>query len=200
VLSRFRALPAYLSFAAAQEGAGQQAIDFEIKPRRDPNNPPDDMPIPDDDGPRPGIPLPEYITVTSGPGNQRFRLEWTNDSDNPLHIEIPLAWLPDEVITDDGDIVFPQDFCQMTIRHADAYFWQTLDATPVDDAFFHSDPDVSESVALEGVHFEGPFGGCLNTQTPWLFEFPLTSENGAFEPLPNMSFVIEAVGGELSFN
>lgn len=197
-LSLFRPLLDQLAFANDQQQSGRREVDFELKRNSNPSDPnPDPGPDPEPD-PDP-TPIPDYLTVSSGFGQDTLRVEFTGQPDIPFTIEFPFSWLPDEAVNNEGEIVLPAQWCRLTVRLADRAFWQVPGDPAVETPFFNALPEVPEEFHLGGLSFGGPFGTCEGTQTPWVFDLPLTSEQLPFEPLPNMSLVIQAAGGEISF-
>lgn len=146
--------------------------------------------------------LPSNPPGVSFTDSQRLRIQFTQIGDVPFTMELPLSWLPDYLPTrEDGEPVLPDTFCAIHVRLADSIFWQVPGDEAVVSPPFLATPSVS-ALGSEffngGVEFEGPFGACSGTQTEWVFNQPFTTGETPFEPLPNMSLVIEG-RAEISF-
>ncbi|MHA6264421.1 hypothetical protein ACXYMO_14550 [Arenibacterium sp. CAU 1754] len=195
-LSRFRRAGQQFTFSLEQQAAGRQAVDFELRRFGD-VDPDDPRPLPQPDPPQPVLPSnPPHVTITD---DVFLRIQFTQIGDAPFSIEIPRRWLPDWLPEQNGEILLPDSFCALSIRHADSIFWQVPGDSAVNIPPFQSLETVPPSLALEGIRFSGPIGACFGTQTNWVFDAPFTNGNTPFEPLENMSLVISAVNGELGF-
>jgi len=194
VLSRFRRAGAQFTFSLQQQSAGRQAVDFELRAT---NATADNTQVTETETEEPRLPPnPSYLTLTD---DTDMRIQFTQVGDVPFTMEIPRRWLPDWLPEQDGEVLLPDTFCALSIRHADSINWQVPGNSSVNEPPFQSTGDVPEQLALGGIRFGGPMGACAGTQTPWEFRAPFTSGTEPFIPLENLSLVISAVDGELSF-
>jgi Polyglycine hydrolase-like, structural repeat len=202
-VSQLRDFGPHFILAQSQYNDGKYTEDFELK--RIASQRPDDGTTPRGGGRVDPTVLPdnppEFIINDSPYGNQRLVIEWSYDSDHPFTIELPASWLPDWLPHKSGVPVLPNDFCALNIRRADSIFWQVPGDNAVVTPPFLAIPSVEalgSEFFLGGVLFSGPFGACSDTQTEFVFDFPFTTGEFLFEPLPNMRLVIEGAGGGLS--
>lgn len=191
----------FFIFAQDQFNDDKHTRDFELRAAivapDDPDTPPGDG----GDGPD-TTQLPDNPPGIGFTDSQRLRIQFTQIGDVPFTMELPLSWLPDYLPTrEDGEPVLPDTFCAIHVRLADSIFWQVPGDEAVVSPPFLATPSVS-ALGSEffngGVEFEGPFGACSGTQTEWVFNQPFTTGETPFEPLPNMSLVIEG-RAEISF-
>lgn len=155
----------------------------------------------DSDQPPPLPDNPAHVAFTNG---QILRLELQEQvNEVPFRLTLPSSALPDWLPRQaDGTPILPDDVCGLRIRRADAIFWQVPGDSQVTTPPFNAVADVSDlgtEFHLGGVHFAGPMLGCANTQKPWVFPFPFTTQ-GPFMPLPNMSLAVQLEpGAEIEF-
>lgn len=187
----------YFVLAQDRLNDGQRTRDFEFftvetdrgnGPNLDPDLPP---------------PGPQNAAHVEFSDNLRLRLEFTQNVDQPFTLTLPVGALPEWLPQDaDGNPVLPDSHCGLLIRQAMSAFWQVPGDPEVTQPPFNAVEDVSDigdEFFLGGIHFAGPIGNCTDTQKNWVFPFPFTS-SGPFEPLPNMSLVIELdPDSEISF-
>ncbi|MEP1538819.1 MAG: hypothetical protein ABJQ34_20855 [Paracoccaceae bacterium] len=193
-LSRFRRAGAQFTFSLEQQSAGRQAIDFELMST---NAPDVDAPRQISETEAPQLPPnPSHVTLTD---DTDMRIQFTQVGDIAYTMEIPRRWLPEWLPEQNGEVLLPNTFCALSIRKADSVRWQVQGNDAVNEAPFQSTETVPEHLSLGGIHFGGPIGACAGTDTPWSFDDPFTSDDVPFIPLDNMSLVISAVDGELSF-
>ncbi|MDR7150832.1 hypothetical protein J2W49_002795 [Hydrogenophaga palleronii] len=184
-----RRFAAQFALAQSQFNNRKRAISFEFvsvatptpgSGGADPHHPP---PMPDN---------PAHVDFTDG---QILRLEFQEQiNEVPFRLTLPSFALPDWLPrTEDGTPILPDDACGLLVRKADSIFWQVPGNPQVTTPPFNAIEDVSDlgsEFHLGGVHFAGPMLGCADTQKPWVFPFPFTTQ-GPFEPLPNMSLAIQ---------
>jgi hypothetical protein len=199
-LSLPRDFPAFFIFAQSQFNDGKHSEDFELR-RIVGNDEVDDGDGGGGGGPLPTADLPDIPPEFRFSDDERLRIEWTQLDDQLFTIELPLSWLPDWLPMKDGDPILPDASCAINVRRADSIFWQVPGNPAVVTPPFLSTPSVSalgNEPFLGGVDFGGPFGSCSGTQTEFVFRFPFTTGEVPFEPLPNMSLVIEGQGSTLA--
>lgn len=193
-----RSFGQHFVLAGQQFNAGLRTRDFELLPvstptgggggSTDPDNPP---------------PMPENPSHVSFTDTLRLRIQFTQIDDEPFQIELPRSalpgWLPQ---TEDGTPVLPDDYCGLLVIEADSISWQVGGVSPFTNQVFTSVPSVpalGSNFFLGGVQFSGPMGGCTGTQKKWSFPHPFSTDP-IFDPLPNMSLVIELrQGSEIAF-
>ncbi|WP_297772796.1 hypothetical protein [uncultured Roseovarius sp.] len=194
VLSRFRSPAEQLFFASSQEEAGRRALDVELKILVD-----DDAPPPPPPPPPPEPQLPENSSNITFTDEYRLRIQFTAPDDMPPTIEIPRAWMPDWMPQQDGTYLMPDAACAVNIRNADSIYWQVPGESSLDTETLQSLETVPSEWSLPGVSFAGPIVACAGADVEWSFPAPFTRGGQPFEPLPNLSLVIEAAQGELRF-
>ena len=181
--------------AQSQFNAGRRTLDFELQRIATPQGG-------DGGGGVAPPPLPSNPDHVQFVGGHRLRLEFTHIDDQPFTLELPIGLLPDWLPEGPDGPVLPDTHCGLVIRKADRIFWQVPGDPDVDTPPFLAIPSVfalGDEFFLGGVQFSGPIGGCTGTQKHWDFPFPFTT-SGPFEPLPNMSLVIEIrQNGEIDF-
>lgn len=194
-----RSFGEHFMLAGQQFNDGQRTRDFEFLPV--------DTPEVDDNGgsvdPDNPPALPENPSHVSFTDSLTLRLQFTQIDDEPFTLELPLdalpEWLPQ---TEDGTPILPDDHCGLLLIEADSIFWQIPgDAQFTEDIFnaVPSVPALGDDLFLGGVQFAGPIGGCTGTQKDWVFPSPFTTEP-PFEPIPNMSLVVQLrQGSEIAF-
>ncbi|NRA67416.1 MAG: hypothetical protein HRU19_23230 [Pseudobacteriovorax sp.] len=148
--------------------------------------------------------LPEIPTGIILTNSDRLVVEWGHDSDNPVSIELPRAWLPSWLPNVDGQSVLPDSFCAINIRLADRIIWQTLNDHNIEDYPFVYTPSVrdldDDYFYYEGVRFGGPIGSCHGGQYAWAFPFPFTQNSSDFLPRENLRLVIEGLATKTEVN
>lgn len=194
-----RSFGQHFVLAGQQFNAGLRTRDFELFPvstptgggggeSTDPDNPPA---LPDN---------PNHVSFTD---TLKLRIQFTQIDDELFQIELPLSALPDWLPqSEDGTPVLPDDYCGLLVIEADSISWQVGGVSPFTNNVFNSVPSVpalGDDFFLGGVQFSGPMGGCTGTQKKWSFPHPFTTDP-VFDPLPNMSLVIELrQGSEIAF-
>lgn len=150
----------------------------------------------DPDNPPPLPPNPAYLRFSD---DLTVRLEFQEQVDESLfRLTLPTAALPDWLPKDaEGTPIFPDGHCGLRVRRADSIFGQVPGDSAVSTPPFNVVADVSalgSEPHLGGIGFSGPIGACTDTQEPWRFPFPFTTE-APFVPLPNLSLVVELEPG-----
>lgn len=176
----------HFMLAQAQLNAGLRTLDFELQrvaAAPGGGRGPDDAP--------PELPQnPAHVQFVDG---LTLRLEFTQIDDQLFTLELPLDALPDWLPEGDDGPVLPDGHCGLLITKADSIFWQVPGDPDVDTPPFLAIPDVfslGDDFFLGGIQFAGPIGACTGTDKAWDFPFPFTT-SGPFEPLPNMSLVVQ---------